>query len=386
MNWQVPLSDLDFGLEEYEAVQRVLKSGWISMGPETELFEREFAEYLGVDHAIAVSSGTAALHLSLAGLGIGPGDEVIVPSLTFCATVNAIVYTGAVPVFADIDGLHDLNISTASIEQRLTSRTRAILVVHYGGFACRMDQITRIADDNGLLLVEDAAHAPGSAFHGRKLGTWGDAGCFSFFSNKNMATAEGGMIATANPELAERLKRLRSHGMTSLTWQRHRGHSFSYDVVETGYNYRMDDIRAALGRVQLAKLEKNNARRREIFGLLREGLAQEQGMAVPFSDCDLNESSCHLFPVILASSNMREGFMAEMKKQGVQTSIHYPPVHRFTYYSRIPSHDIPLTEDAASREVSLPLFPSMTRDQAELTVQAAIHSLKTAHCSKGAVV
>ncbi len=384
MNWQVPLADLDFGFEEYEAVQRVLKSGWISMGPETELFEREFAEFLRVDHAIAVSSGTAALHLSLAGLGIGPGDEVIVPSLTFCATVNAIVYTGAVPVFADIDGLHDLNMSPAAIEQRLTPRTRAILVVHYGGFSCPMDRVRRIADDNGLLLVEDAAHAPGSAFHGRKLGTWGDAGCFSFFSNKNMATAEGGMIATANPELASRLKRLRSHGMTSLTWQRHRGHSFSYDVVETGYNYRMDDIRAALGRVQLAKLERNNARRREIFGLLREGLAQEHRMTLPFADCDLNQSSCHLFPVILASADMREGFMAEMKKSGVQTSIHYPPVHRFTYYARIPSQDLPLTEDAASREVSLPLFPSMTREQAELTVQAAIRSLKTAASGKEA--
>lgn len=386
MNWKVPLSDLDFGFDEYEAVQRVLKSGWISMGPETELFEHEFAEYLGVDHAIAVSSGTAALHLSLAGLGIGPGDEVIVPSLTFCATVNAIVYTGALPVFADIDGLHDLNVSPASIEQRLTPRTRAILVVHYGGFSCNMDRVRKIASENGLLLVEDAAHAPGSAFDGRKLGTWGDAGCFSFFSNKNMATAEGGMIVTANPELAERLKRLRSHGMTSLTWQRHRGHSFSYDVVETGYNYRMDDIRAALGRVQLAKLEENNSRRREISRLLGEGLAQEQLISLPFDDCDPNRSACHLFPVILASADMREGFMAEMKKHGVQTSIHYPPVHRFTYYSRIPSQDLPLTEEAAAREVSLPLFPSMTRDQAELTVQATITSLKKADRSKEASV
>lgn len=371
MSWKVPLSDLHFGPDEFQAVKRVLESGWISMGPETELFEQDFAEYLGVRHAVAVSSGTAALHLALLALGIGPGDEVIVPSLTFVATANAIVYTGATPVFADISSAKDWNVSPERIEELTTPRTRALMLVHYGGFSCRMDRIKEIAENLGLKIIEDAAHAPAAVFQGKKLGTWGDAGCFSFFSNKNMTTAEGGMVVTADPDAASRLKMLRSHGMTSLTWDRHRGHSFSYDVLQTGYNYRIDEIRAAIGRAQLAKLDHSNAKRREITRTMRELLESANMVSIPFPDHDLDDCSCHIFPILLESGRTRESFMASMKERGIQTSIHYPPVHRFRAYAGIPCGELPVTEDVASRQVTLPLFPTMTEEQTEM-VRAAV--------------
>ncbi len=363
MQWKVPLTDISFGPEEQEAVRRVLESGWISMGPETERFESEFADYLGIEHAVAVSSGTAALHLALLALGIGPGDEVIVPSLTFVATANAVLYTGAKPVFADITSLEDWNISPADIERKITEKTKAVIAVHYGGFPCRMDLIQAVCAKHGIKIVEDAAHAPGATFQGTKLGTWGDAGCFSFFSNKNMTTGEGGMVVCKDDDMAERLKRLRSHGMTTLTWDRHRGHSFSYDVVETGYNYRMDEIRAALGRVQLASLDKNNHKRRELTGDMREALNSFDLISIPFHDWDLDECSCHIFPVLLDSAEARPAFMASLKEAGIQTSIHYPPIHKFSAHMNSDAIHLPLTEDVTSREVTLPLFPGMTDEQ-----------------------
>lgn len=381
MTWKVPLSDLHFDAREFQAVQRVLESGWISMGPETELFEHEFAQYLGVRHAVAVSSGTAALHLALLALGIGPGDEVIVPSLTFVATVNAVAYTGATPMFADITGTDDWNISPEHIERLLTPRTKALIVMHYGGFACRMDRIRGIAANSGLKIVEDSAHAPGAVFQGKRLGTLGSVGCFSFFSNKNMTTAEGGMAVTDDAEAAAALRILRSHGMTSLTWDRHRGHSFSYDVVRTGYNYRIDEIRAGLGRAQLDRLEENNASRRELTRTMRKLLRDDDKISIPFSEQELIDCSCHIFPVLLQSGRMRAPFMSYMKDRGVQTSIHYPPVHQFTVYKGPLGTKLPLTEDVASREVTLPLFPGMTEDQIDL-IASSVASFHDAFKSK----
>lgn len=368
MSWKVTLSDLSFGEEEREAVQRVLDTGWISTGPETTMFETEFAQYLGVDHAVAVSSGTAALHLALIAAGIQPGDEVIVPSLTFVATANAVLYAGAVPVFADVKSLDDWTISTKRIEEKITESTRAIIVMHYGGFPCEMDSLCSLADRYDLVVVEDAAHAPGSIYQGRKLGTWGDVGCFSFFSNKNMTTAEGGMAVTDNPQIAADLRLLRSHGMTTLTWDRHRGHSFSYDVIRTGYNYRMDEIRAALGRVQLRKLEENNRKRREKTALLRCMIKDEHDLSVPFPEEMLPWSSCHIFPILLDRPEFRPPFMEHMKRAGIQTSIHYPPVHLFTAFrsNGTGNEALGITEQVAAREVTLPLYPDLESEQIEM--------------------
>lgn len=363
MNWKIPLAQVSFSRAERDAVLRILESGWISMGPETELFEKEFATYVGARNAIAVSSGTAALHLALAALGVGPGDEVIVPSLTFVATANAVLYVGAKPIFADISGPDDLNISPADIRRKITPRTRAVIVMHYGGYPCRMDIIADLALEHDLKIVEDAAHAPGSVFQGRNLGTWGDAGCFSFFANKNMTSGEGGMVVTDSRESADRIRTLRSHGMTSLTWDRHRGHSFSYDVVATGFNYRIDEIRAAIGRTQLEGLDRNNRKRRAVTYAMREMLGDFNEISLPFPEEWLERSSCHIMPVLLREADLREHFMASLKQWGVQTSVHYPAVHRFSAYREQFPPSLPQTEDIAAREVTLPLFPELHPEQ-----------------------
>jgi dTDP-4-amino-4,6-dideoxygalactose transaminase len=377
MEWRVPLADIVFGEEEIRSVTEVLRSGWLSMGSVTRQFEQEFAAFIGAKHTLAVTNATAALHLACVAAGIGPGDEVIIPSLTFVATANAVRYTGATPVFADIESYDRLNISPASIETCITARTRAILVMHYAGFACDMPAIMEIAHRHNLIVLEDSAHAIGSKLENRTLGTWGAMGCFSFFSNKNMTTGEGGMLATDDDALAERLKILRSHGMTSLSWDRHKGHVSTYDVVDLGYNYRIDEMRSALGRVQLGKLPASNKRRRELTALYRELLSElTPEIKMPFSEAHgVSSLSCyHILPVLLPPETDRAKFMEGMKAQGIQTSIHYPPVHRFHIYedewsSR--NNPLPLTEEVSARQVTLPLYATMQEDQVELVARAA---------------
>lgn len=375
MDWRIPLSDIDFDDNEALAVQNVIKSRWLTMGKVTQDFEASFAGYIQTKHAIAVTNATAALHLACLALGIGPGDEVIVPSLTFVATANAVRYVGATPVFADIISLDDLNISPTAINSLITSRTRAIIVVHYAGYPCDMPAILSIAKQHGLFVIEDDAHAVGSELNGRKLGTWGDIGCFSFFSNKNMTTGEGGMMTTDNDDLAQKFSRLRSHGMTSLTWDRHKGHAWSYDVVDLGYNYRIDEIRAALGLAQLAKVEKNNECRRHLSQLYRSELQKFVSQVnIPFQNHE-GKTSAHIMPILLPKGTDREQFMGSMKKQGIQTSFHYPPVHTFTAYNSDTKWNLPVTEEVASREVTLPLFPTMSVEDMDTVVSAVCASL-----------
>jgi dTDP-4-amino-4,6-dideoxygalactose transaminase len=347
------------------------------MGEVTQTFEAEFAAYLKIKHAFAVSNGTTALHLAYAALGLGPGDEIILPSLTFVATANAALYTGATPVFADISSLDDLTISPEAIESKITPRTKAIGVMHYGGYPCVMDQILDIAGRHHLAVVEDAAHAPGAMFQGRKCGTLSDVGCFSFFSNKNLTSGEGGMVVTQRDDLAERIRLMRSHGMTTLTWDRHLGHAYSYDVVELGYNYRTDEIHAALGLAQLAKLEHNNARRATLVAEYRRRLAETTGLKLPFTS-RREGSAFHIMPIFLDEKVERAAFIDAMKAKGVQTSIHYPPIHTFTYYrNRFGDHagSLPNTERAGQREVTLPLYPTMSPADNDWVIQAVHETL-----------
>lgn len=379
MEWRVPLADVNFGNEEISAVTDVLRSGWLSMGGVTQLFEQEFAAFIGAKHTLAVTNCTAALHLACLAVGIGPGDEVIVPSLTFVATANAVRYTGATPVFADIESPDWLTISPTSVESLINERTRAILVMHYAGFACDMPAIMEIARRHNLVVLEDSAHAIGSQLEGRTLGTWGAIGCFSFFSNKNMTTGEGGMLATDDDALAARLRILRSHGMTTLSWERHKGHASTYDVVDLGYNYRIDEMRSALGRVQLGKLPAANERRRELTALYREMLSElTPEIQMPFAE--LRGTSCyHILPVLLPPGMDRARFMDGMKAQGIQTSIHYPPVHRFHIHEDdwlTRGNLLPLTEDASSRQITLPLYSTMRNEQVEWVARAAQQVLK----------
>ena len=378
MDWRVPLADIDFGEDEIKAVGDVIRSRWLSMGQVTQQFEQEFAAFTGTKHALAVTNATAALHLACVAAGIGPGDEVIIPSLTFVATANAVRYTGATPVFADLESLDWLNISPSSIEACITDKTRAILVVHYAGFACNMPAIMEIARLHNLIVLEDSAHAIGSELEGRMLGTWGGIGCFSFFSNKNMTTGEGGMLTTNNDALAERLRQLRSHGMTSLSWDRHKGHAWSYDVVDLGYNYRIDEMRSALGRVQLGKLLSYNQRRTDLTCQYREWLSElVPQVKMPFEE-QRGISCYHILPVLLPLGTDRIRFMENMKARGVQTSIHYPPVHRFQIYNEEwekHGRPLPLTEEVASREVTLPLYPTMSEKQVRWVVESVQQSL-----------
>jgi dTDP-4-amino-4,6-dideoxygalactose transaminase len=369
LDWKVPLADLDYDEKESQAVLGVLQSRWLTMGAVTQEFEQAFAGFTRARYALGVSNATVALHLACLALGIGPGDEVIVPSLSFVATANAVLYCGAEVRFADICSSQDLTISPASIEAQITSKSKAILVMHYAGFACRMAEIEAIAQKHGLAIIEDAAHAAGAWLEGKHLGTWGAAGCFSFFSNKNLSTGEGGMLVTDRDDLAEKVRLMRSHGMTSLTWDRHQGHAYSYDVVELGYNYRIDEIHAALGLAQLEKLRANNARRKEItqrYWQAFEGLEVE----LPFRiDQREAEPAYHIFPMLLPEDQDRRSFIERMRASGIQTSIHYPPIHQFSYYrERYPGVRLPITEVVARREVTLPLYPTMRDEQVELVI------------------
>ena len=368
---KIPLFDLDIGEEEIREVENVLRSKWLTMGEITGRFEEAFARYLNVPYCFAVCNGTAALHLAVEALGIGPNDEVICPSLTFVATSNAILYTGAVPVFADIQGKHDFNISPTAIESKVTEHTRAIMVVHYGGFPCDMAAILDIASKNDLSIIEDAAHGPGAEFVWKdkagkvnsiqKVGTIGDVGCFSFFSNKNLATGEGGMLVTKDEKIAERIKTIRSHGMTSLTLDRHRGHSYSYDVTDLGYNYRIDEMRSALGIVQLGKLPEKNKRRKALDAVYRDELRKVDGLEIPFKRFP-HRSCHHILPVLLPNEVDRLAFMEALRNEGVQTSIHYPPIHNFSYYQQAivkGLEDLKWTEYVGSHEVTFPLYPSL---------------------------
>jgi dTDP-4-amino-4,6-dideoxygalactose transaminase len=374
MDWRVPLADLDYGQEEEAAVSKVLHSKWLTMGAVTQEFEAQFAEQARVKHAVALSNATEALHLACLALGIGPGDEVITPSLSFVATSNAVLYTGAEVRFADIIGADDLTIDPEEIKRQITPRTKAIIVMHYGGYPCWMNEILAVADQYKLPVIEDAAHAPGASLDGKAMGTWGSVGCFSFFSNKNLTTGEGGMLVTEREDVAEKVRLLRSHGMTSLTYDRHQGHAYSYDVVELGYNYRIDEIRSALGIEQLRKLKGNNARRKAWTERYWQALA-DAGVGLPFLGRD-GSPSYHIFPILLPSGVTRTAFMDALRSEGIQTSIHYPPIHRFTYYrSRYGEISLPRTEDVSEREVTLPLYPGMRSEQIDLVADAVIRSI-----------
>jgi dTDP-4-amino-4,6-dideoxygalactose transaminase len=358
MTRPLPLAAPSFDEAEVEAVAEVVRSAWLTMGPRTAAFEDAFASTVGTRHAVMASSCTAALHLAFAALGIGPGDEVIVPSLTFVATANAVAYTGAVPRFADIRSTGRPLIDPAAVEALVGPRTAAVCVVHYAGYVGDVDALRRICDRHGLALVEDAAHAPGAvASDGRMAGALGDAACFSFFANKNLVTGEGGMITTDDDATAERLRLLRAHGMRPTAAARRPG-ADDYEVVVQGFNYRPSEIEAALGLVQLGKQPRLLGRRRELVARYRALLADRPGVGtVPFAGSD-DASACHILPLLAPDPAARWEMRESARRQGVQTSVHYPPAHLFPHFGPQPA--LPVTEEFARRELTLPLFPGMS--------------------------
>ena len=375
--WRVPLSDVIVDDAVADAALAVIRSGWWSMGPQVEEFEHEFAAFCGAKHALAVTNGTAALHLALLAVGCRSEDEVVVPSLNFVAAANTVVHTAATPVFCDIVGSEDLNLDPADVEAAVGPRTKALLVLHYGGFPCDMEALTAIAERHGLGIVEDAAHAPGASYRGRMCGTLGSIGCFSFFANKNLPVGEGGMLVTDDDALAANLRLLRSHGMTTLTWDRHRGHASSYDVVTAGFNYRLDEVRAAVGLVQLDRLLDENAERAKIWARYREALDGERGLSFPFgSEDETRQSSHHLAVVLLPEGSDRDSVRSALGEQGIQTSVHYPPIHMFTYYREaVAPRPLPQTDAVARRLLTLPLFGRMTDEQADAVIAGLLDAV-----------
>jgi dTDP-4-amino-4,6-dideoxygalactose transaminase len=372
--WKIPLSDVLVEDDLLEAARETLGSGWWSMGPRVAAFEEEFAALSDSEHALAVANGTAALHIALLAVGCGPGDEVVLPSLNFVAAANTVVHTGATPVFCDVRGERDLNLDAADLESALTERTRAVIVLHYGGYPCEIEPVLEACRSRGIAIVEDAAHAVGATRGGRACGSFGDVGCFSFFSNKNLPVGEGGMLVTSDDAVAERMRLLRSHGMTTLTWDRHRGHAAGYDVLQPGFNYRLDELRAALGSVQLRHLLERNAARGEHARRYREALDGREGVVVPFADDDA--AAHHLAVAVLPEGASRDRVRARLAAARIQTSVHYPPIHRFSAFAANRSRPLPRTDALGERILTLPLYAHMEPEQVDTVADALLEALK----------
>ncbi|MEV4315566.1 DegT/DnrJ/EryC1/StrS family aminotransferase [Actinocrispum sp. NPDC049592] len=355
--WRVRLSDTTVGEEEIAAVTDVLTSRWLSAGPVTAAFEQEFAKAMGKPDAVAVNSGTAALHLALLALGVGPGDEVIMPALTFVAGAAMTLAVGATPVFADITAPDELTVDPADVAARITQRTKAIVAMHYGGYAADMPALKAIAARHGLALIEDSAHAPLVRHEQGMLGGLADIGCFSFYATKNLTTGEGGMLVAADPDVAARCRAARSHSMTTSTLQRDRLGAIDYDVTALGFNYRPNEITSAIGRIQLAKLPAERAVRAALVARYRELLSP--ALTLPFAQRTGLDSAHHLFPVVLPPATDRNDFRKAMREAGIQTSVHYPPTHRLSFYRG--GTVLPVTDEIADRLVSLPLHARMTQ-------------------------
>jgi dTDP-4-amino-4,6-dideoxygalactose transaminase len=466
MSYKIPLFDLNYGADEIQALTDTIKDNWISIGPRCEKFEADFAAALHSPYALTVDNCTNALFMALMALDIGPGDEVLVPSLTFVATVNSVKYVGATPVFCDITSYENLCISPQEIEAKITPRTKAITVMHYAGFPCDMDAIMAIARKHNLKVIEDACHGPLSEYRGGqlsstpvkqlssdqlsstpvkqlssdqlsstpvkqlssdqlsstpvkqlssdqlsnalntehcaldtehctlntehfpKLGTIGDIGCFSFFSNKNISTGEGGMLTCKDEAIYKRLKLLRSHGMTTTSYQRAGGHSTKYDVVSLGYNFRMDDLRAALGIAQLGKLKADLLKRAQVRSWYDDMLVGLPHIVVPFSSLNVGRSmldvrrssplySNYIFPIMLTcgDADYRDGVRDRLHAAGVQTSVHYPAAHRFSIYQSL-NAKLPLTEYASDHLITLPMYSKLTQEDVAFVVTALRDALQ----------
>lgn len=381
--WKVQLFELNYDEREARAVQEVLESGWITMGPKTVSFEEAFGRLLDGAACTAVSSGTAALHLAILALGIGPGDEVIVPALTFVADANVVRMAGAEPVLADCESYRVWNVGVDAVRRRITERTRAVLCVHYAGYPCRMDELAALCRERGLHLIEDVAHAPGGTFGDRPLGTIGDVGAFSFFTNKNLSVGEGGMVSATDEEVHARIRHLRSHGMTALTLDRHEGRAISYDVLRPGLNYRIDEMRAALGLVQLEKLAAGNEARGQLVARYHARLEGVPDLEIPFLDYAAGINTYHIYPVLLGEGVDRDAIVRALRERGVQASIHYPAIGDFSAYRELADGETPIAVDIARRELTLPLFPTMGNEAVDLVCDSLIECLEEARAVHG---
>jgi len=374
--WRVQLHKINYDEREYQAVREVLDSGWLTISEKTRKFEDAFCEFLGSDaKCLAVSSCTAALHMALLALDIKDGDEVITPALTFIADQNVTLMAGAENVLADISSMEDWSVDPDDIEARITPKTKAVMIVHYAGFACDMERITALCKKCGLFLIEDCAHTPGADYKGQPLGTFGDISAFSFFANKNIAVGEGGMVVTRNAESFEKLRLLRSHGMSAPSFDRFKGRTVSYDVQSPGLNYRIHEISSALGLVQLEKLESANNKRKKLVERYYSRLDEVPAVSVPYRHFSRGKPNYHIMPILLSDSLDRTSIIESMKQDGIQTSIHYPAIQNFSAY-KDKVNSTPKAEYVSAHELTLPLYPDMTDEEVDIVCDALICAIE----------
>jgi dTDP-4-amino-4,6-dideoxygalactose transaminase len=377
VSWSVPLTDVLVTDDDIEAVLACLRSGWLTMGPNVQAFERRFADYVGAPHAVAVSSGTAALHLAALAAGVATGDEVIVPNLTFVASAAVVRYCAATPILCDSIGPHDFNVDPDAVRSLITERTRAVIAVHFMGYAADVKALRALCDEHDLLLIEDTAQGLGARVpSGAMAGTVGDVGCYSFFSKKQLSVGEGGMVVTADPDLAAKVRLLRSHGMTSVTWDRHLGYAETYDVVDIGFNFRMDEPHAALALSRIPRVGDETAIRRARVRRYREALEGRAAITFPWSDDDVARSSHFAFPILLPDRQTRDRLCSSLAGMGIQTTA-YPAITELSAY-RASAGDRRLARsvDVAQRHCVLPLSPLMSEADVDTVVRAVIGILE----------
>jgi dTDP-4-amino-4,6-dideoxygalactose transaminase len=374
----LPFAMPDIGEAEVESVVETLRSGWLTTGPKVRRFEADFAQYVGCQHAVAVNSATAALHLALEAIGIQEWDEVLIPTMTFAATAEVVLYFKATPILVDCRQ-DTLNVEPDQIEQAITPKTRAIIPVHIAGQACDMDRILELARDYDLKVIEDAAHALPARFQGQMIGTMGDITCFSFYATKTITTGEGGMATTESPEWAERMRIMGLHGISQDAWKRYTEEgSWYYEILYPGYKYNLTDIAAAIGIEQLKKCDRFWGSRQRCAMLYNEGLRDVPGIITPYVAPDV-QHAWHLYVIQLALEQLRIGrneFIALLKQQNIGTSVHFIPLHLHPYYRATFGYrpqDLPNASSAFERIVSLPIYPRMT----EADVQRVIETIRT---------
>ena len=351
------------------AVKRAMSQRWLTNGPILKQFEEKIQTYTNTKYAIGVGSATHALHLAVRSLGICHGDEVIVPTFTFAATANAASYTGAKPILADVDE-KSFNITPKEIKKRITKKTKAVIVVHYGGQACDIDEIQKICNKLNLFLIEDCAHALGSKFYNKKCGSIGDIGCFSFYPTKIITTGEGGMVTTQNKALADKIRILRSHAVNVDSYKREKLAAWKYDIIDLGYNYRLDELRSALGLSQLSRINKINKMRQNIAKIYDKHLSKIRGISIPEISYRRNHIY-HLYTIKVERDyhSTRDELYTKLQKNGVGTSVQYWPLHLMTYNkNKYDTQSFPNANSLKEKVLSLPIFPKMTMKQIDFVV------------------
>jgi perosamine synthetase len=379
----IPFHSADVGEEEAQAAAEVIRSGWLTMGPKTIEFEKQFASYVGAKHAVGVSSCTAALHLALDAIGLKQGDEVLVPTTTFTSTAEVVCYFKATPVLVDVDA-KTLCIDPVDAERRITEKTRAVIPVHYAGQPCDMDAIQAMAKRHGLRVIEDAAHALPASYHGVRVGGISELTAFSFYATKTLTTGEGGMVTTDNDELATRMRMMRLHGIGRDAWKRYSSEgSWYYEVLDTGFKYNLTDIQSAIGIVQLGKCDQMREARAEIARRYSEAFAAERRLEVP-TIMEGRETAWHVYPLRLHLETLsitRSEMIEKLKVRGIGTSVHFIPLHMHPYYKNTYGYreaDFPVASQQYQRYFSLPIFPRMTEGQIDYVIENILEIIKSA--------